>query len=61
MGWALNPLPLAREHLTAGRLVELLPGAPLDRPLHWQIGRLAAARLEGLTRAVLDAARAVLT
>jgi LysR family transcriptional regulator (chromosome initiation inhibitor) len=57
LGWALNPLALAREHLAAGRLVELVPGAPLDRPLFWQVSRLAARGLSGLTRAVAAAAR----
>ena len=56
MGWALNPAPLVRDHLAAGRLVELVPGAILDRPLFWQVNRLAAARLYALTRNVLAAA-----
>ena len=33
MGWALNPVQLVREHLASGRLVELVAGATLDRPL----------------------------
>ena len=57
LGWGLNPLSLVREHLAAGRLVELLPGRPLDTPLFWQVNRLAAERLEPLTRAVVDTAR----
>jgi LysR family transcriptional regulator (chromosome initiation inhibitor) len=61
MGWALNPEPLAREPLAAGRLVELVPGATLDRPLFWQVNRLAAARLSGLTRSVAAAARRALS
>ncbi|HRO10376.1 LysR family transcriptional regulator ArgP [Amaricoccus sp.] len=56
MGWALNPAPLVRDHLAAGRLVELVPGATLDRPLFWQVNRLAAAPLSALTRAVLATA-----
>jgi len=61
MGWGLNPAPLVAGHLAAGRLVELIPGAVLDQPLHWQISRLAAGPLRGLTRAVTAAARAALT
>ncbi|MFG6082759.1 LysR family transcriptional regulator ArgP [Paracoccus litorisediminis] len=57
IGWAMNPAQLARDHLAAGRLVELLPGATFDRPLYWQVSRLAADRLAGLTRAVLATAR----
>ncbi len=56
MGWAMNPVHLARDALATGRLVELLPGAVLDTPLHWQINRLAADRLAGLTREVRAAA-----
>jgi LysR family transcriptional regulator (chromosome initiation inhibitor) len=52
MGWAMNPIQLAREHLESGRLVELIPGTPLDVPLYWQINRLAADRLTELTREV---------
>lgn len=57
MGWALNPAPLVAAHLASGRLVELVPGASYDRPLYWQVSRLAAPRLGGLTRAVQAAAR----
>ncbi|MCW1839545.1 LysR family transcriptional regulator ArgP [Prosthecomicrobium hirschii] len=57
MGWGLNPARLVADHLAAGRLVELIPGAVLDVPLHWQIGRLAADRLSRLTRSVVETAR----
>lgn len=60
VGWALNPVQLVREHLDAGRLVELVSGAALDRPLHWQVNRLVSAELSGLTRAVVSAARQAL-
>ncbi|WP_062115748.1 LysR family transcriptional regulator ArgP [Aureimonas sp. AU40] len=57
LGWGLNPVSLVRDHLEAGRLVELLPGRPYDTPLFWQVSRLAAERLTPLTRAVVDTAR----
>lgn len=57
MGWCLNPIQLVREHLAAGRLVELVPGATLDIALHWQVSRLAAGQLSGLTNAVVAAGR----
>lgn len=60
MGWALNPVPLARPHLERGNLVELVPGRILQRRLFWQINRLAAEPLRDLSRAVLSAARRVL-
>ena len=56
MGWCMNPALLVREHLQSGRLVELLPGSPLDIPLFWQINRLSEARLSSLTEAVRAAA-----
>ena len=60
MGWGMNPAFLVREHIEAGRLVELCPKAPLDIPLHWQINRLGADRLHELTREVMETARVYL-
>ena len=57
MGWALNPIQLVRDHLAAGRLVELIPGAGLERPLFWQVNRLAADQLTALTKCIVAAAR----
>ncbi|MCA1367131.1 LysR family transcriptional regulator ArgP [Bradyrhizobium sp. BRP14] len=57
MGWGMNPAPLVREHLDAGRLVELFPEMPLDVPLYWQMNRLAADRLVDLTREVAAVAK----
>ncbi len=52
VGWGMNPESLVRSHLAAGRLVELLPGSPLDVPLHWQVAQLPMAQLQTLTRHV---------
>ncbi len=57
LGWGMNPVALAAPHLAAGRLVELLPGKPLDVPLHWQHARLGARLIERLTRDVVAAAK----
>ncbi|ACM04429.1 LysR family transcriptional regulator ArgP [Cereibacter sphaeroides] len=57
LGWAMNPWPLVAAHLAAGRLAELIPGRPLDVPLHWQHARLGARLLEALTREVAAEAR----
>ncbi len=56
VGWGMNPEPLVRSHLAAGRLVELLPGRPLDVPLHWQVAQLPMPQLETLTRQVMRVA-----
>jgi LysR family transcriptional regulator (chromosome initiation inhibitor) len=60
LGWGMNPEPLIRSHLAEGRLVELLPGRPLDVPLFWQVSRRMAPVIAPLTGAVRDAARAAL-
>ena len=60
MGWGMQPLPLVRPLLASGALVELVPGATLDVRLYWQHARAASSLLEGLTRAVLGAAREAL-
>ena len=57
MGWALNPVQLARRHLERGDLVELAPGQMLERHLFWQINRLAADQLHELSRSILAVAR----
>jgi LysR family transcriptional regulator (chromosome initiation inhibitor) len=60
MGWGMNPELLVTEHLAAGRLVELIPGQPLDVPLYWQQSRIAGTTLAELLRAVLRAGRQAL-
>ncbi|KQW85545.1 LysR family transcriptional regulator [Devosia sp. Root413D1] len=57
IGWALNPVSLVAGHLSAGRLIEIVPGATLDVPLFWQVSRFAADRLPELTRSVVAAGR----
>lgn len=56
LGWGLNPERLVSDHLATGALVELVPRTGFDVPLFWQISRLVADRLQGLTQAVLAAA-----
>lgn len=41
LGWGMNPDMLIAGHLAAGRLVELVPGTPLDVALYWQASRIA--------------------
>lgn len=53
MAWALNPAQLVKDHLKAGRLVEIVPGATFDVRLFWQVNRLAADRLSDLTDQVM--------
>lgn len=60
LGWGMNPEPLVRADLDAGRLVELLPDRPLDVALHWQVSRMTGAALAPLTRAIIATARQAL-
>jgi LysR family transcriptional regulator (chromosome initiation inhibitor) len=60
LGWGMNPEPLVRVHLAAGRLVALVPNMPLDTPLVWQASRIGRATLAPLTAAVRRAARKAL-
>ncbi|BDB26742.1 LysR family transcriptional regulator ArgP [Cupriavidus sp. P-10] len=60
MGWGLHPQSLIAQHLDDGSLVELVPGTPLNVPLHWQYARAASGLLDGLSREVLAAGRAAL-
>lgn len=58
MGWGMFPQEMVTDHLTEGRLVELVPDTPLDVPLYWQTARAASGVLDGLTRQIVAAARA---
>ena len=61
LGWGMNPEMLVREDLREGRLVALTPSLPLDVPLFWQQSRIVGPLLADLNRAVLNAARTLLT
>jgi LysR family transcriptional regulator (chromosome initiation inhibitor) len=56
LGWGMNPDLSVKDHIMAGRLVDLSPGQPLDTPLHWQFARLTAPALAPLTAAIRRAA-----
>ncbi|WP_347310388.1 LysR family transcriptional regulator ArgP [Defluviimonas sp. SAOS-178_SWC] len=60
LGWGMIPELLIRDDLASGRLVPLVPGAPLDTPLVWQVGRLTGAALAPLTSAIRRSAAAAL-
>ncbi len=60
LGWGVIPESLVRDHIRAGKLVEIMPERPLDVPLYWQVGRITARALKPLTQAVRKAAAAEL-
>jgi LysR family transcriptional regulator, chromosome initiation inhibitor len=57
VGWGMNPVPLVREYLKSGALVELVPARSFAVPLYWQHTRLQVPMLSRLTQAVAQAAR----
>lgn len=60
MGWGMNPEILIADDLKSGRLVPLVPDAPLDVTLYLQVVRLVAKPLAPLTRALRRAAQQAL-
>jgi LysR family transcriptional regulator, chromosome initiation inhibitor len=60
LGWGMNPEYLVRELLKTMHLRALIPDAPLDVPLTWQVSRIMAPSLEPVTQAVQRAAQRVL-
>lgn len=60
LGWGMNPEPLVRADIAAGRLVAV-SAETLDTELHWQVARVAGRALASLTAAVRRAAAAALT
>ena len=56
LGWTMMPETIAKEHLAAGRLRDLVPGTSIDISLNWQFVRLAAPALAPLTSALTASA-----
>ncbi len=55
-GWGLVPEQQSRAKIADG-ILRLLPGAPVDVPLHWQRWKLHSPLLERIETAVVSAAR----
>ncbi|WP_209504597.1 MULTISPECIES: LysR family transcriptional regulator ArgP [unclassified Ruegeria] len=60
LGWGMNPAALVQEALTHGLLRPIVPDAPLDVALSWQVGRVLAPALKPLTQAVKRASERIL-
>ncbi|MGE6694705.1 LysR family transcriptional regulator ArgP [Sphingobium limneticum] len=56
LGWGLQPKTLAKPHIHAGTLIELVPGDTMDVPLFWTVSRLHAQALQAMTSAVKNVA-----
>jgi LysR family transcriptional regulator, chromosome initiation inhibitor len=61
LGWATNPVMMAKPYLQAGTLVELSPRRPLPVPLYWQCARSVAPRLGKLTEKIASVAQKALS
>lgn len=58
LGWGLNPEPLVRKEILAGRLVPLTTTGRHDTPLYWQVPRRLKDAVGPLTSAIrMTAAR----
>jgi LysR family transcriptional regulator (chromosome initiation inhibitor) len=57
-GWGASVLPelIAREHIAAGRLINIAPNKVLPIQLYWHCWNLESDVLDALTTALLDAA-----
>jgi LysR family transcriptional regulator (chromosome initiation inhibitor) len=60
LGWGMNPALLIQRQLRRGRLIELLPDAPLDVALYLQVSRVLSPALRPVTDAVKQAAQVLL-
>jgi LysR family transcriptional regulator (chromosome initiation inhibitor) len=60
MGWGMHPQSLIAPLLRDGSLVEAVADTPFDVPLYWQHARAASGLLDGLSRAIGEAASAAL-
>ena len=61
-GWGASVVPelIAREHIAAGKLVNIAPKKVLPIQLYWHCWNLESDVLDALTRSLLDAATASL-
>jgi LysR family transcriptional regulator (chromosome initiation inhibitor) len=57
-GWGASVVPelLVREHIAAGRLVNIAPSKVLPIQLYWHCWNLESDVLDALTQALLEAA-----
>lgn len=60
VAWGMNPALMVDDHMKAGRLVELVPGQTLNKPLYWHCSRVIAEPFQRFTQTVLDEANRLL-
>ena len=56
IAWGMNPSQMVDKYIKSGKLVELIPEKPLNKPLYWHCSRMVAEPLKQFTQHVIDAA-----
>ncbi|WP_051540966.1 LysR family transcriptional regulator ArgP [Ahrensia sp. 13_GOM-1096m] len=56
IGWGMNPANMVDAYIKSGELVELIPDAPLLKPLYWHCSRHVSEAIKDITDNVLTAA-----
>ncbi|MEP1209477.1 MAG: LysR family transcriptional regulator ArgP [Rhizobiaceae bacterium] len=60
VAWGMNPALMVDDHIAEGKLVELVPGQTLNKPLYWHCSRVIAEPFKKFTKTVLDEANRLL-
>lgn len=57
LGWMVASEPFVRDAIANGALADLVPDAPLEKPLYWHVSLLAENAIQSLSRRVVLAAQ----
>ena len=60
IAWGMNPALMVDDYIAEGKLVELVPGQTLNKPLYWHCSRVIAEPFKKFTKTVLDEANRLL-
>ena len=56
IAWGMNPSQMVDKYIASGELVEIIPDAPLNKPLYWHCSKMVAEHLNTFTQNVVKAA-----
>ena len=56
IAWGMNPSQMVDKHIASGELVEIIPDAPLNKPLYWHCSKMVSEHLSTFTQNVVLAA-----
>ncbi|MCJ8309963.1 MAG: LysR family transcriptional regulator ArgP [Rhizobiaceae bacterium] len=60
VAWGMNPALMVDDLIAEGKLVELVPGQTLDKPLYWHCSKVIASPFKHFTATVLEEAHKLL-